>query len=154
MQLTFNGNEYFPDQEILVDGAVINTNFAIDYPSLIKSISKDEELFILTCGCGDVSCAGLHEDIWVSHSSSTVTWRVINPKPVRMFQFDAAQYFIAIVQFFRAANAINGDTDESAPGSIGHLGFDPIRFAACLRELEAFGKESGLTEEARLRELY
>lgn len=64
------------------------TDFVVDTPELVKSISASGEYFIFTCGCGDSGCAGIDNGIIVDHKNEVVKWLIPDPISNRNIQVD------------------------------------------------------------------
>lgn len=121
-------------ERLLLDEALFNEGFAIDYEQLVKSADADGEFYILTCGCGEPACSGLSHGIEVHHAGGAVRWHVRQPGPERDYTFSGKQYRLAIFEGLTAARKLITGTGDVP---IGPLGFSRNRFDACVKGAEA-----------------
>jgi hypothetical protein len=49
--------------ELRVDGARLGEGYVLDIRRLAEALTSEGEHFIFTCGCGEPSCAGIHEGV-------------------------------------------------------------------------------------------
>ncbi|MEF2146620.1 MAG: hypothetical protein V3573_14335 [Desulfovibrionaceae bacterium] len=76
-----NPEDAYLDFLLTIDGQYIHDsqNHWVDPVDLAASAASAGEFFIFTCNCGDPTCVGIDEGVFVSHAQDTVTWRVRNP---------------------------------------------------------------------------
>jgi hypothetical protein len=78
--------------DLLVPELKINnellTDFVVDTPELVKSISVSGEYFIFTCGCGDSGCADIDNGIIVDHKDGVIKWLIPDPISNRNVKLD------------------------------------------------------------------
>lgn len=117
-------------QQLLVDGTVLNADYALDYHQLARSTTESGEYWPFTCGCGEPGCAGIGSPVEVQHTGSTVTWHITDPEPERHFTFDAEQYRHAIASSLTRASKLVMQRQRDLP--FGPYGFDRKRLNACL----------------------
>jgi len=86
LNLTFDGK--LIDEELMIDGELINTENCVDLSELVNSIFDSGEFFILTCDCGEAGCAWLHKGILVKHVQHTICWTMIVHDNQKKFIFD------------------------------------------------------------------
>lgn len=68
---------------------------AIDLHQFQRSLERDGEYFIVTCWCGDPSCANIQKGISVHHDPETVSWETVISGKTQTFEFDKADYTAA-----------------------------------------------------------
>ena len=132
LNLTFDGK--LIDEELMIDGELINTENCVDLSELVNSIFDSGEFFILTCDCGEAGCTGLHKGILVKHVQHTICWTMIVHDNQKEFVFDRQQYKQTIQQFFKAADAIKEGVYMDF--NIGPTTFGPAEFEACKNKLQ------------------
>lgn len=54
---------------------------ATNLGALLDSTKGSGEFFIITCACGDPSCAGIQQGISVTHRDNRILWAYRNPLP-------------------------------------------------------------------------
>ena len=86
--------EVLVDRQLLVD--FVGCWLAVDLMALEHSIHNDGEHFIVTCSCGEASCAGIKEGIHVSRSTGNIHWVMRGFGETRTFYFEPEQYKSAI----------------------------------------------------------
>ena len=104
LSLIFEGK--FIDEELMVDGELINIDNCLDLSELVNSVFDNGEFFILICDCGEPGCAGLHKGILVKHVQHTICWTMIVHDNQKEFVFDHQQYKQTVQQHFKAADVI------------------------------------------------
>jgi len=75
----------------------------LDIVKLAASLAAPGPYYILTCGCGDHGCAGLHQPIDVQHVGTTIVWHIPGGDagyevPPTTFVFERADYQSEIVR--------------------------------------------------------
>ncbi len=53
--------------------------YAIDLEELVRGQSEAGEVFLVTCWCGEPSCAGIYRGIQVTHDGDKIYWSVPEP---------------------------------------------------------------------------
>lgn len=72
--------EAYLDFLLTVDGEYVHEQTHwVDPVDLVMSAGMTGEHFIFTCSCGDPSCVGIDEGVFVTHTEREVRWRVRNP---------------------------------------------------------------------------
>ncbi len=64
--------------------------YAIDLEELVRSQSEDGEVFLLTCWCGQPSCAGIYRGVQVWHEAADIHWLVPEPDAPKEYVFEKA----------------------------------------------------------------
>lgn len=64
--------------------------YAVDLEELVRSQSEDGEVFLLTCWCGQPSCAGIYRGVQVWHEAAEVHWLVPEPDAPKEYVFKQA----------------------------------------------------------------
>lgn len=68
---------------------------AIDLQQYQRSLENDGEFFIITCWCGDPSCANIEHGISVQHTADRILWQATIDGQPRTFEFDREAYTAA-----------------------------------------------------------
>jgi len=63
------------DEELMIDGELINAENCLDLSELVNSVFDSGAFFILTCDCGEAGCSGLHKGILVKHVQLLFVWQ-------------------------------------------------------------------------------
>jgi hypothetical protein len=71
--------------------------YAIDLEQLFASENASGAFSIITCWCGEPSCAGIGKGVAVTHRDGWVHWRVPEPGPEREFSFVETDYVRSLV---------------------------------------------------------
>jgi hypothetical protein len=84
---------------LINDKSLLNPDlesYCIDILELLKSIESDGEYFIITCVCGDHSCAGIEKGIVVKRNENTIIWNIDYHLPgieiLEKLEFDLKAY--------------------------------------------------------------
>lgn len=64
--------------------------YAVDLDELVRSQSEDGEVFLLTCWCGQPSCAGIYRGVQVWHETAKVHWLIPEPDAPKEYMFNQA----------------------------------------------------------------
>ncbi len=97
---------------------------AIDLHQFQRSSENDGEFFILTCWCGDPSCANIEHGIQVHHDSNNVQWRAKFGDDSQSYIFEKQAYLDAHQNLRRQAKEL---LDSLGMVNDGELTIVPIR---------------------------
>lgn len=68
---------------------------AVDLHQFNLSTEKSGEYFIITCWCGDPSCANIEHGIAVSHTDDSIIWQTELNGERHLFEFNKNEYVAA-----------------------------------------------------------
>ena len=131
---------YLITQAIFINGTRLAPENTISLMQLAKSCQLAGEFFIVTCDCGEASCAGIDDGILVAHFNDRIEWQVPDPLSYRgksneeaeemdqhrvykRFSFQPEAYLSAIQDGLRIAKGLL--FGEKQPVECSPYGFTP-----------------------------
>lgn len=93
--------------------------YAIDLEELFRSERESGAFFIVTCWCGQPSCAGIGRGVMVEHRDGLVHWRVPEPEPERELLFVETEYVKALIGLRREIKRFVAQRRYSGEGPYG-----------------------------------
>ncbi|MHB9022678.1 MAG: hypothetical protein ACYC7E_00675 [Armatimonadota bacterium] len=123
-------------EELIVDGTVLNDEYAIDYVELVTSCFKPGEYYILTCSCGEPGCAGLFSPIKVIHEADNICWEIAEPTPSIRYIFERQQYIVSIQSALEYALSQVPLIQHGQSFPLGPLGFGAYQLNWCVETLQ------------------
>lgn len=120
----FSGGIY-PEINLRIDGELIA--YPLNTFEFATKLRRIDRLFVFTCSCGVVGCAGWFEGIKVKYRRNTVEWKLIDPEEGNRatkihpnYSFNRKQYEEAQAQVFRLISQIIDMKDQLGDFERGH----------------------------------